>query len=182
MKVKWIDISVPLKNGMVHWPGDPPFKIEKLLKIEDGDDCNTSLISAGSHVGTHVDAPYHFFPNGKTIDEMPFKATIGPARVIGIHDPESVKLTELKRHRIRQGERILFKTLNSIRCWKVDHFIEDFVSISQNAAEYLVTQQVLTVGIDYLSVDSSKKDGIEVHQMLGQPLDPVLHSLTHHSR
>ena len=166
MKARWVDISVPLQSRMVFWPGDPFVKIEQSYDVEAGDPYTVSVISMGSHTGTHIDAPRHFIRGGVGIDGMPFEATIGPARVIGIHDPESVKLAELKRHRIRQGERILFKTLNSIRCWNVDHFIEDFVSISQNAAEYLVTQQVLTVGIDYLSVDSFKKGGIEVHQML----------------
>ena len=166
MKLKWVDISVPLQSRMVLWPGDPFVKIEQSYDVEAGDPYTVSAISMGSHTGTHIDAPRHFIRGGVGIDGMPLEAMIGPARVISIHDPESVKFAELKRHRIRQGERILFKTLNSIRCWKVDHFIEDFVYISQNAAEYLVTQQVLTVGIDYLSVDSFKKGGIGVHQLL----------------
>jgi hypothetical protein len=41
---------------------------------------------------------------------MPFTATIGRARVIEIHDPESIKPEELPPHRIQRGERILFKT------------------------------------------------------------------------
>ena len=34
----WIDVSVPLRSGMAHWPGDPDVKIEQVLKMEKGDD------------------------------------------------------------------------------------------------------------------------------------------------
>jgi arylformamidase len=69
-------------------------------------------------------------------------------------------------HNIRQGERLLFKTLNSSRCWKTDTFVEDFVYLSQEAARYLASVEVLTVGIDYLSVGGYTRDGVETHRAL----------------
>ena len=162
----WIDISVNLKGGMVHWPGDPEVKIEKKLDIDRGDICNVSVLSMGSHTGTHMDAPRHFVKDGKSIDEMPFEAAIGRARVIAIRDPESIKTKELERHGIRAGERLLFKTRNSPRCWKTDVFVEDFVYISEEAADYLAQKRVRTVGIDYLSVGGYKADGARIHLAL----------------
>ena len=120
----------------------------------------------GSHTGTHMDAPLHFLPEGKGLHEMPFHATLGRARVIEIHDPESIKPGELRPHNIRQGERLLFKTKNSSRCWKTDTFVEDFVYISQEAARYLASVGVLTVGIDYISVGGYTNDGVETHLAL----------------
>ncbi len=52
----WIDVSVPLRSGMVHWPGDPPVEIERTLEMEHGDVADVSKISMGSHTGTHTDA------------------------------------------------------------------------------------------------------------------------------
>jgi len=78
----WIDISVPLRSGMVHWPDNPPVRIERMLDIECGDAANVSVISLGSHTGTHMDAPIHFVPGGMGMDRMPLDATIGRARVI----------------------------------------------------------------------------------------------------
>ena len=87
----WIDITVPINTGMVHWPGDSPVRIERSSEIEKGDSNNLSNILMGSHTGTHMDAPLHFIREGVGIDEMPFDATVGPARVIEIHDVESIK-------------------------------------------------------------------------------------------
>lgn len=162
----WIDVSVSLHSGMAHWPDNPPVHISRMLDMECGDVCNVSTISMGSHTATHMDAPLHFIRGGKGLDEMPLDATIGAARVIEIHDPESIKPDELRPHAIRRGERILFKTLNSARCWHTDDFVEDFVFISQEAARYLAELQVLLVGVDYLSVGGFKQDGPETHQAL----------------
>ncbi len=97
---------------------------------------------------------------------MPLSVGMGKARVIEIRDPESIKTEELRPHRIQSGERILFKTRNSPRCWQTDDFVEDFVYISQEAARYLASQQVQVVGIDYLSVGGFTKDGVETHHAL----------------
>lgn len=161
----WIDISVTLKSGMVHWPRDPAIQIKRVRNIDQGDHCNVSHISIGSHTGTHMDAPLHFLRKGKGLDQMPIDATIGPARVIEIKDKESIKAEELKSHGIRSGERILFKTINS-RYWKSNAFRKDFVYIARDAARYLAQQKVRAVGIDYLSVGGFYKDSLETHQAL----------------
>jgi len=163
---QWLDISVPIRDAMVHWPGDPPIQIYRVLDMESGDPSNGSLISMGSHSGTHMDAPLHFIRDGISIDKIPLDTAIGRARVIEIHDTESIKPEELIPHQIRSGERILFKTRNSSHAWQKDTFIEDFVSISKEAARFLVRCGVRVVGIDYLSVGSLKGDGIETHQIL----------------
>jgi arylformamidase len=166
MPKKWIDISVTIKSGMVHWPGDPDIRIEKIREIERGEVCNVSFFSLGSHTGTHMDAPRHFIRDGKTLDQMPLDATIGPCRVIEIKDTESIKVGELEPHRIKAGERILFKTPNSRKSWKSDSFDEDFVYISKEAAAYLAKCRIMTVGIDYLSVGGFRRDGVETHHAL----------------
>ena len=162
----WIDISVPLHNGMAHWPDNPPFEIERVLDQKCGDVATVSKISLGVHTGTHMDAPLHFFEGGISIDQMPLTATIGQARVIEIHDPESIKPEELAQHNIQKDERILFKTRNSTQNWQTDEFVKDFVYISHEAAEYLAKIQIQTVGVDYLSVGGFYKDGAETHHAL----------------
>ena len=166
MTEDWIDVSVPLRTGMVHWPDNPPVSIERMLDIERGDVANVSKLSMGAHTGTHMDAPLHFFRTGKGIDTMPLTATIGRARVIEIRDPESIKPEELGSYQLQRGERILFRTRNSARCWQTNDFVEDFVYISQEAARYLAVQEVQTVGVDYLSVGGFFKDGVETHHAL----------------
>ena len=166
MADEWIDVSVPLHTGMVHWPDNPPISIERELDMERGDVCNVSKMSLGVHTGTHMDAPIHFLRNGAGIDQMPLTVSIGRARVIEISDSVSITPEELAGHNIQRGERILFKTRNSARCWQTDDFVEDFVYIAHEAAQYLASLGVQTVGVDYLSVGGSKVDGPETHQAL----------------
>lgn len=162
----WIDISVPIYTGMAHWPDNPPVRVDHMLHIERGDTATVSTLSMGSHTGTHMDGPYHFILEGQGLHEMPLDAAIGLARVIEIHDPKSIKPEELLAHDIQKGERLLFKTLNSSRSWQNEAFLEDFVFISQQAARYLASIGVQTVGIDYLSVGGFKEDGLETHLAL----------------
>ncbi len=113
-----------------------------------------------------MDAPLHFIRQGIGIDKMPLDTTMGRARVIEIQDTESIKPEELVRNRIRRGERILFKTRNSLRVWQTDTFSEDFVFISKEAAHFLAERKVRVIGVDYLSVGGFKRDGSETHRTL----------------
>lgn len=166
MTAAWIDISVPILSGMVYWPGDPAVRIERVHDMSRGDAANVSRLELGAHTGTHMDAPRHFLADGAGLDELPLDATIGPARVIRIAHPQVILPAELDSHRLRAGERVLFRTQNSERCWKNNQFVEDFVYISAAAAQFLVQRQVRTVGIDYLSVGGYVHDGVETHQIL----------------
>jgi arylformamidase len=168
MAPPWIDVSVRLRTGMVNWPGDPPVRIGHALDMERGDPCTVSFLEMGAHTGTHMDAPAHFVRGGIGIDDMPLDAAIGSARVIAIHDLESIKIDELVQHSIRRGERVLFKTHNSDHCWDTDSFVEDFVYLSAAAAQYLAERQVRLVGVDYLSVGGFRADEVETHQALLQ--------------
>jgi arylformamidase len=163
---RWIDVSVTVRSGMPHWPDNPPIYLERAQDIGRGDHANVSHIAMGVHTGTHMDGPVHFIHGGAGLDQMPLDATIGPARVIEISDPREVTAAELRACTLRPGERILLRTSNSIRCWATDEFIDDFVYISETAAEYLAERRVRTVGIDYLSVGGYHVDGAKVHRIL----------------
>jgi len=151
---KWADVSVPIYAGMVHFPDNPSIEIETITHVDRGDLCTVSALTMGSHTGTHIDAPIHFLPGGTGAEQVPLENLIGPARVIEIKDPGAVKAEELKGHNLGVRERLLFKTVNSQRCWKTSQFVPDFVSIAEDAASYLASLNTLAVGIDYLSAGS----------------------------
>jgi len=151
-KSSWIDISIPLRDKMVHWPTDPVPRITRLKDRDKGDPVSLMEMQIIDHVGTHIDAPLHFIAGGKTIDKMPLNATIGRARVIEIKDKKAITLKELLPHNLRRGERILFKTTNSTRCYKTDEFVEDFVYFLEEVAQHLVDRGVRAVGLDYISI------------------------------
>jgi arylformamidase len=153
----WYDISVPLKQNMPYFPTDPvPPKIYRLSDRALGAKVTMSMIEIISHTGTHIDAPLHFIPDGSTISDMPLDATIGPARVIEIKDPEKITVAELKKHNIKKGERVLFKTRNSPRTYEAERFVEDYVYFDAEAAEYLAKIGIRLVGLDNITVGIMK--------------------------
>ncbi len=162
----WIDISVPLHNGMVGWPGDAPFHRSNTLQIAHGGTCNLSQISGSAHTGTHMDAPRHYLEGGVGIETMPIVASVGRARVIQIQDPELIRIEELEPYHLGKGERVLFKTRNSATCWKTDQFQKNYVYIPPETAQYLVQRAIQTVGVDYLSVGGFETGGPETHRIL----------------
>jgi arylformamidase len=166
LETGWIDISVPLSNGMAYWPTDPEVQIKRIHDMKDGDQDNLTHISMCAHSGTHMDAPCHFRKSAKTIDKMPLTAAIGKARVIEITDKEFITVEEIRPYRIRKGERILFKTKNSRSRWDNKPFMKKSVHLSTEAATFLVERGVQTIGIDYLSIGGYNGNVIEVHNTI----------------
>jgi len=158
---EWIDLSVPIYGGMVHWPDDPAIELDAIMHVERGDVCTVSALKMGTHTGTHIDGPIHFLPGSPGTEAVPLENLIGPARVIEIEDSSAVRWAELRKHKIADSERLLFKTLNSQRCWNSSEFVSDFVSLAEDAANHLAMLKTLAVGIDYLSLGSP-----EVHRTL----------------
>ena len=162
----WIDISVSLTDSMLHWPDDPPVEIKKVLDMSKGDECNLTHISMAVHAGTHMDAPRHFKKSGSGIDKMPPSAVIGKARVIEIKDDELINVEEIRPHRIKKGERILFKTKNSKSKWINKPFNKKFIHLSTDAASFLAGRKVQMIGVDYLSIGGYQGNGAEVHDII----------------
>jgi arylformamidase len=164
--VGWQDVSVALRDGMVHWPGDPECHIKRVVSMEEGAVCNLTHLSLSAHTATHMDAPRHFIADGLTMDQMPLGAVIGDCRVIEFDTANQITPEDLQPHQLQRGERLLFKTRNSAQSWNSDTFDKDFVSIRQDAAAYLVECGVRTVGVDYLSIGGYEKDGVETHRIM----------------
>lgn len=159
----WRDVSLPLRSGMAHWPGNPPVRIERVRDMRRGDHSNVSLVSMGSHTGTHVDAPAHFLQGGAGVDAMPYEAANGPARVVHARERDAIGPRALDG--LRRGERVLFKTRNSARPGGT-RFREKFVFLSIEAGRRAVDIGLRTVGVDYLSVGGYRANGEEIHRVL----------------
>ena len=78
--MKIYDISQEVFSSKV-FPGDPVPEKEMVSQIENGDVCNLSKLSMCAHNGTHIDAPFHFISDGKTVDKMGLEAFVGMAYV-----------------------------------------------------------------------------------------------------
>ena len=78
--MKIIDISQEVFSCVVY-PGDPAPEKKTLLSTAAGDVCNLTAFSMCAHNGTHVDAPYHFVGDGKTLDRMGLDVFVGECYV-----------------------------------------------------------------------------------------------------
>lgn len=163
------DISLPIHPAMLTWPGDPPVTVTPALRVAHGDGVNVSAVTLGSHTGTHIDPPSHCFDGAPTVDALAPGTLIGEAIVVEIPRLSSavsgcIEPADLREAGIEGAARVLFKTGNS-QLWSRPEarFPEGFVSISPDAATWLVEQQVRLVGIDFLSVDALDAPGLPAH-------------------
>ncbi|RPI33108.1 MAG: cyclase family protein [Chloroflexota bacterium] len=153
------DISLTISPELPTWPGDPSVVLERVAKIEEGANANVSRIDMGVHTGTHVDAPYHFLQQGKSVECLSLKVLTGRAYVLDLPGVDIITAKVLENSDLPpRTRRLLFKTRNS-QYWarRENIFQTDFVGISPDGAEFLVKRGVKLVGVDYLSVAPYKK-------------------------
>ena len=160
------DVSVPLRPGMPTYEGEPGPSLDFQKLIGKGDSANVSVLSLGSHTGTHVDAPHHFLDGESTVEAMSLESLVGPVRVIEHAEARHVAAADLAAASLTDGtNRLLLKTPNS-RFWDDDEFHTDFVGLTGDAARWLVERGFLLVGIDYLSIERFRSPEHEVHKIL----------------
>lgn len=156
MGKKVIDISVGISPDMLIYPGDPKPQIETISSIET-DGAKVSGISLGSHTGTHIDAPSHVFEDGVTIDQIQLDGLVGKALVLDLLIKNNVvtgnDIEASYRHfaDISGISILLLKTGN-------------FTYLDESAADWIVENGFMTVGIDGMSVDDPSR--MSVHKRL----------------
>jgi arylformamidase len=164
--MKIYDISVPLGEGTPVYEGDPAIEIIQKKSMANGDSMNISQLSMGAHSGTHIDAPFHFRPDGKHIDELDLSIFFGMCQVVIVEAYDGLITKEELSSQVKPGtERLLIKTPNS-RLWEKSEFERGFVSLSLEAAEWVVRNGVKLVGIDYLSIEKFHSPDHAVHKAL----------------
>ncbi|MBE0685445.1 MAG: cyclase family protein [Anaerolineaceae bacterium] len=168
--MKIFDVTLPIKNFMPVWPGDPQVDNQLVSSMEEGEEANVTIIRMSAHTGTHIDAPIHFVKSGKAIEALDLNTLLGEVEVIEIdYRVKQIDVLLLEKFsRPQWPQRVIFKTNNSnLRLLEKDFFYQNFTALLPDAAEYLVQNGVKLVGIDYLSI-APFKNGSETHIMLLQ--------------
>lgn len=162
------DISLTVTPNLPVWPGDRPIELERVSKMEEGAHNNVSQMALSVHVGTHVDAPYHFIADGKTIEQLKLEVLVGPAQLVELPEEcELISAADLQQAGIAEGmQRVLLKTRNS-RFWNQPGlpFQREFTSLAPDGAAYLVERGVRLIGIDYFSI-APFNDSVPTHREL----------------
>ncbi|OBZ69716.1 Kynurenine formamidase [Grifola frondosa] len=171
-----VDLSHTLDSNVQVYPGDPiSFSCCPTLTIAEHG-CNVSSISMGSHIGTHVDAPYHFFEHGAAIDKVSLNTFVGPAVVVDLTAKgprDMISWADIASHEdelLRRGpEVILLLRMGWSKFWQTKQYM-DHPFLARDAAQKVINLGVKAIGVDTFSPDETRVDettpDFGVHQIV----------------
>lgn len=162
---KFYDISRSVDKSMMLWPGRKPPQCEWEKKISEGDALNLSSWRINSHCGTHIDAPYHFFEDGLTVDKIDPGILIGECMVVDLVaiGVDILDLAQLKKMKL--AARILFRSTHSSP-YPSKRYQKHPALLTAEAAAYLIEMKTVLIGTDRLSVDPSEGLDRTIHKQL----------------
>jgi arylformamidase len=169
---RWLDLSYPLSADMPRVQIFPQPDFRKIFTMPK-DPLNVTEIHMACHVGTHVDAPRHFFQDGPTFDKIPLDRLYGPGVVWHIDMPPygviEPGVFEKMKPAVKPGDILILDT-----GW-AQHFptqiYNQHPSLSTEAAHWLVEHQIKLLAVDFGTPDlaaNKRKPGFNwpVHHVL----------------
>ncbi len=164
------DISFAVSEKTVTWDNTEQ-GFSKVWTSELGNlgaSCNVSVLTTGTHTGTHLDAPLHFIPEGMSLDALDLSTLVGPAQVVEIFGRDQVTSADLEGAGITWGTvRVLLKTDNTrLRRKDNPHFDSGYVGLAPSGAQWLASHGIRLVGIDYLSIGPYGPMNTETHKIV----------------
>jgi arylformamidase len=165
---------------MTTYIGDPAPKVARYKSLAK-DGVNLSMLTLGSHTGTHVDAPVHFVKGGTALDGLPVESFVGEAAVLDFSGKPAgspITASDLQEHSavVRRGIIVLLYTGLSKK-WEDKRARRRITYLDGNAAGWLVKRGVKAVGIDYLSVEEFGAKAPVAHFTLLSHGIPIIESL-----
>ncbi|KAG6856389.1 hypothetical protein H0H87_005007 [Tephrocybe sp. NHM501043] len=159
-----VDLSHKLNSNVQIYPGDPQFSCRPYATIvKDG--YSVHSVSLGSHTGTHIDAPSHFFADGTTIDQIPLSSLFAPLVIVDLRknhlqDRQAITWACLKPYAelMSPGVVLVLHTGWYAHWGSPKYFEHPF--ITRDTAEKIVERGVRIVGVDTLSPDETEYQGV----------------------
>lgn len=186
---KYYDISKELFSSPVY-PGDPVPDKKPFKSIADGDSCNLTHLTMGSHSSTHLDAPKHFIPEGIGISEIPLYKTMGMCKLVeaqGVINGEQMNLwlSDGTKKLLIKGDILLTPKAASVMAEKsLDLIGVEGQTVGDDDTQHLIhrillgAEVVILEGLNltepasgnyFLAAQPLKMDGLD-----GSPARPVL--------
>ncbi|THU89764.1 putative cyclase [Dendrothele bispora CBS 962.96] len=166
-----VDLSHPLDpHNITIYPGDPALTCCPSSTVEK-DGYSVTSISLGSHSGTHIDAPSHFFASSQTIDKVPLDSLVGPALIIDLNRKSANEKITWEQDlapfsdKMKKGVILILWTGWS-KYWATPRYFE-YPYLDKGAAEKILETGVTVVGFDTLSPDQVEgPEGYGVHEVI----------------
>lgn len=166
--MKIVDLTVPIYDGLQSYHNHPKMTIYDYLTHATSisrfqPPCRgaaTKLVIISDHMGTHLDAPFHFIPEGLTIDEVDLETAIGEAIVIDVsdkHNDEPITVAMLEKRLNDTGTIVKEGDIVLVRAWPKEWNAPGFynvTSIDETAAKWFSAKKIKSLGIDLPNIDT----------------------------
>lgn len=153
--MEMVDLTHVIYDGMPKIPVLPDVHVQRFFSLEKGHPLNVTELSLPCHAGTHVDAPIHIVPNGKSIEELPLDSFVGPGAVIPVkkRGGEEVTARDLENSgvSVNRGDILMLFTGWDEKFESPDYNLHPYLSV--DAAEWIVKKGVKLLGVDCITVD-----------------------------
>jgi len=157
----FVNLSHILNEGTPVLMTNPKVKFEPMMRIANGDFCNVTMVHLFTHHGTHMDAPWHWNPEGKTIDELGFEDFI-------FDKPKLIDVRNRPKHVVARSDiepffsknddtdlLMVFSGVSLLRESNPKEYTENFPSFTVGAAKFVIEEtKVRGVAMDFGAVDS----------------------------
>ena len=181
-KTRVIDLSYAISDKLVPWPGDAKGFEAKINGTVEKDGYFTRSFWMLEHYGTHLDAPAHFPPGTKTVEQIPVEKLFGPAVVLDVRSEaernpdyqltvKRIEDWEAKNGKIPAGAIVLLRTGWATRTPDVARYRNQdangkmhFPGYSVEAAKLLLQRKISGLGCDTLSIDPGNSPDFPVHR------------------
>ncbi len=167
--MKLIDLSHPLEHGQGNFAWDPKISVVPHNTVKSIG-YNITQVSFSTHQGTHLDAPFHFFDDGKTIDQIALDRFYGPATLVDLapggfleaKTPLTVDMFTPHEKHFRKGAKIIYRTGWS-RKFRSPAFFSDYPTLTLEAARWIAAKRIGLLGMD---TPTPSNDWMECHHIL----------------
>ena len=156
-----IDLSLPITNLMPVYNGDLPPRLQKVNELTR-DGFNNFYLSAGMHVGTHIDGSMHLTQSGKFINEVPLERCIGIGCILNVVGKNIIPLIPEYELLIQPQSIVLLYTGMS-RLFGSKEYFNDYPTVSRELAQLFVKRRVKMICLDSPSPDRYPFD---IHKIL----------------
>lgn len=168
-----VDLTLPISGKLPSFPGSPAPQFLNWSDLKR-DGYNLELLFMSTHSGTHIDAPYHFAQNGRTVDRIPVGRLIRDAVLIKTPKKADQGITksdiasfEQKNRIVPDGGSVVFHTGWQENLSGGNYFTQN-PGLSKDAARYLASKRINLVGIDSPSIDPGRDSKFTAHRILSK--------------
>lgn len=164
MAKKIIDISMALDAKTPEWPGDVPFKFRLSVTQEQSGSVNIGELSTSTHMGTHIDAPFHYDDNGLKVEELPLDIYLTKAQVVDVAEVQNVSVENLP-----EIEEVVEAVLLHTAAWQDrTTFPTSWPEFDISIAEWMALKGIRLLGVDVPSVDPQTSKDLPMHQAMNR--------------